>query len=150
MSNVPRKNAGTTGKTAQPPAKRIEFRPLLLAVLKEAGIKVTVRESPRGNYCSFLVGGTNLAYVFKQSPKGMKVMAAATPAQAKHGFKASGRPGKFAAAIVVTKEAEIAKAVAGIKVAAEALTEAKTVKAKMTAKSKQATPIAAETPKGGS
>ncbi len=106
---------------ARPAAKKtetVELRPIVLEALKTAGVKVTVREAPKGNYASLLQGKTNVAYVDKQTAKGMKVHVVGTPAQVGNGFKASGRSGRFGATLVVTTQAEAVKAAKGIKAAA--------------------------------
>jgi hypothetical protein len=117
-------STASTKTAAAPKAEAVQFQPLLIAALKAEGVKPEVRVAPKGNYSSLLLDGTNIAYLDKQTSKGMKVIAAGKPGELKNGFVASGRSGKFAAQLLVSKEAEVAKAAAGLKLVAEALAAA--------------------------
>jgi hypothetical protein len=127
MKNVTGRKAVTT--PAAPKAERVEYLPLLLAALKEQGIKPKVRWAPSGGYATLLAREQAIGFVHKQTRTGMIVGPALPAGTRAKGFVDSKRKGRYGLVGEVKKEAEVALAVAALKLAAEKAAAGKAAKA---------------------
>jgi hypothetical protein len=108
--------------------KDVDLLAQLVKELRAAKIKVEVRPAPRGNYSSLLLDGeVNIAYVDKQSARGIKVKPAVLlgdlPKSLK-GFTDNQRGNsRFGVATVVSDEAGVKRAAKAIVLAAKLVSE---------------------------